>query len=408
MKTKLTRFFCLALIALLLLGTVACKKDEEPDVGAQTSDTAAPESDTNAEPDTPNEPDDPTTPPTQEGEGDGDDDGDDETQTPTPNPVIPTLKTLHANYDGIKLIGPRVRTSNSQLYLDFMGQGFELALDCKGDKVSFMVGGSGSFLIWVDGVATKDASGNLLHAPSGNVKAIQLTGLTVGNHVIRVIKADSSATQATVSGVLFAGNVLTTGTTADKALYVEFVGDGSLMNGADVTATFAYQTASALDADYMLSAWADASIATGSHTVKAEYGYVDPFASSDKVSYDFDRKANAVVLSVGGNDTCEAATFEQELASTFRTILQNNGSATKIYLVYESTHAYKSEILSACESFGGSNVGVYTLELTGADQSAYAAQLTELIRNTVNSTPAGLSGTGTIVPWENGVMTDPQ
>ena len=212
--------------------------------------------------------------------------------------------------------------------------------------------------------------------------------------------------------MVFDGTLLTTGTTADKSLYVEFVGDNSLMNGADVTATFAYQTASALDADYVITAWADADLATGSHTVNTDYGFVNPFESDDtkKVSYGFDRKANAVVLSVGKNDTCEAAVFGQELANTIRTILQKNGTATKIYFVYESAHPYKDVIVSTFESLGGSASGLHTLELTGADQGAYAAQLSELIRTTVNATtaPVGASGIGTVVPWTNGVLVDPE
>ena len=389
MKKTTIQLICLVLALILPLGMAACSKedgDEQPSETTEPIGTEAPAPDNDPEQEEP-----------------------EEEKNPSNSNITP--KRLYAARKGVRLIGPRARTSEDCMYLDFPGQGFEVSLNSKDGKVNFVVNGDSSFLVSVDGVAWKNADGGLLHTLEKST-FIQLTGLSVGDHVIRVIKADSSSKHATISAAVFDGTILETASSADKALYVEFVGDNTLMGGSDVSASYPYLVAEKLNSDYMITTWSEADVATGDHTVETEYGYLNPYEAEDanKIAYNFARQANAVVLSVGKNDTCDAATFEAAYVSLIKTILQKNGGNTKFYCVYDAAHPYGTNIEVACASLGGADSGLHAVNLTGADEAARAEQLATLIQSTVNlpSAPIGASGIGTVVDWKDGVEVDPQ
>ena len=377
MKKKFIKILCFALIAIMRLGAVACSKDNEP----QDSDSAQTETES-------------STPP-------ADDNGDNQEEEKKPTVGNMTEKKLYASRKGIKLIGERARVSDSCIFLDYIGQGFELAVNLKADVMNLVVTGNSKFRIWIDGEAFKNSDGGYDFSIVDS-ELVKLTGLPLGEHTIRVLKSDNNSARASVTSAVFDGRFLDSVPTQNKEHLIEFFGDNSLMN-AELCEAFPFLTAQTVNADFMINAWNGATLATAGD----DYINIAPFDSTSKQSYGFERKANAVVVSIGKNDTMEASAFESAYMALIKNIILNNGEGTKVYCVYDDSHSYKNAIESACEELGGNVAGVFAVKLTGADEASKATQLSALIADTIDdeTVPLGKSGVGTIVSWTDGEET---
>lgn len=374
MNKKIIKILCFALIAVMLLGAVACSKDNEP----QDSDSTQPESESN-------------TPPAE-------DDGNNKEEDKKPTAGNMTEKKLYASRKGIKLIGERARVSDNCIYLDYMGQGFELAVSLKADKMNLVVSGNSKFRIWIDGEAWKNSDGGYIHTIADS-ELVVLSGLPTGEHTVRVLKADNNSARASVISAVFDGRFLDSVPTQNKEHLIEFFGDNSLMN-VELCEAFPYLTAQTVNADFMVNAWSGAALSTASE----DYLNIVPFDAASKQSYGFERKADAVVVSIGKNDTMSVAEFEAAYMALIKTIILNNGEGTKVYCVYDDSHGYKTAIENACAELGGNVAGVFAVKLTGTDEASNATQLSTLIADTIDdeTIPLGKSGVGTIVSWNDG------
>lgn len=385
MEKTIRSAFGIVLALLLCLGMMACTRQEE---GANTDESDAPASD--------------STPSSSEGETKND-------ETSANRNV--TAKRLYADRDGVRLIGARATKAEDGIYLDFAGSGFEVALHSEDGAVNFLISGSGVFRVWADGTEQKNEAGGYLHTLEKSM-FIRLTGLTVGDHVIRVVKADGNGTHAVVSAAVFDGTISDSLPEQVQTRYIEFVGDESLTVGADVTLGYAYRTAQQLNAAYMITAWNGADVATGEHTVKTQYPYVNPYETdgAKQKPYDFAKQADAVVLSVGKNDTCDASVFEAAYIETIRDLLKKNGTDTKVYCVFDASNPYGENIRRACAALGGEDSGIYALLWDSTEEASRAEQLSALIERTIAAAtaPVGSSGIGTIVDWSDGQPSSPK
>ena len=385
MRKIIIQILSILLISSMLLCAVSCSKDKGgdlPDTGAESKDTT---NDTTDSEDTGTKPDD-------------DEDPDDDTS------LNMTAKGLYSGNPAVRIIGDRNRTASNCLYLDYTGSGFEVALNTNSEKLTFPIVGNSSFRIFVDGVAWKNAEGGYVHVPArGNF--VQITGVSKGEHIIRVIKADNNDNTATISSVVFDGMLMDTITSTPKEKYVEFIGDGSLMNGSDVAEMFPYMTAETLGADYQIFAWKTAK----AETAAVDYGYTSPWDTANRQAYTKTRDANAIVLSIGANDTISPDDFANVYSSLIRTLSKKNGSKVKIYCVYDGEHPYKNKISEVCANLGGEAAGVFALDLSGKSEAERAAALSALISSTIDheTVPMGSSGVGTVVSFANGKSVEP-
>ena len=381
----------LTLILALLLVTgcfAACNKgDEAADGdGTQASSTS---SDDGGD----------TTP--TDNKDDDDDNNDDEK-------LVPKMFKITSATPGVKVLGVRNLASENGLHMDWSCSGAEFAIDLKGGSVrlTFKVSANCLFRVWVDGEEYKQ-NGSEYFTVSKISGVITLNDISAGKHTIRVMKVTGyTLAQAELTGVMFAGEMLSDVVdTADKDLYIEFVGDSitcgwgtigghtGAYTDQDGTYAYSYLLAKELNADYSMTALSGQGLLCGDPGVTNGYLYADPIGNSE-TQYDFARKADIVVINIGTNDFSKnvgEAEFKAAYLAFLRTVREKNGEDCKILCLYNTMNdTYASAILAAVEEFGGVMEGVTTYKLNRAhgnhhpnieEQAAYAAVLKDIISN---------------------------
>ena len=424
MKTMTKRIFAVLLASLLLLGLMACAKDEapvgdDPATQTQTSDTTATPQDTEATTPPADEDDEPTTPP-------ADDENNKENNEP-PAPVAKTTLILNQNAQGVAILGVRGVASADGIWCDWAGSGFEFNVDLpQAGDIGFMLNTTGNccFRVFVDGTAHNNTDGTPYYKVNADALAMNVKNVAAGKHLISVVRCDDgSAGTALFNKAVIAGTHVTT--LAEKDLYVEFVGDditlGKGLNGTadgyDAALGFAYKTAVALNAEYSITALAGQGVMTGDYAFGSSYDYASPKHQAD-AKYGFEKKADIVVVALGTNDALADNTenFQKKYFELLYTIRQRNGEDCKIYCVYSGSEGLSAEVVAACQSTGGEAAGFYAVEWTGVtgtsyptaqQQADFATALTARINatkdNEITAQPM-FSGSGVVIDWKQGLV----
>ena len=379
------KFLCILLAFVLLISLVACKNADE------SSDTT----DTNV--DTPDVTDNLET----DDETDNELDEDKE--------VFTTTYNLTHNTKGVKVLGVRSLKSDGQINCDWTGSGIEMKINHNGGNITFLAKSSHGclFKAYVDEVIQKNPT--QYYTVTNEFTKIVIKNVAAGEHTIRLVKVTGhTLARATLYNVTFAGTIIEDGV-KDNDLHIEFVGD-SISCGWGVIGTYdggfgsqdgelAYpmKTAKALGADYSVTALSGQGLLYG--TMRIDEGYLLSSMLRDRTAkYDFERKADVVVVNVGTNDYNKqgitAADFKAAYKSFLETVKQKNGDDCKIVCVYNVMNdTYSSEIVSAVSEAGGENNDIYLLKLDRStnnkagghpsikDNEKYTSVLTEFIKN---------------------------
>ena len=421
MNKHLRILIAILLVAVMVLGVVGCAKEDEP----VTSDTTAPTD---------------TTPDDTTG-GEDPEPEDPKPEDPNNKPTSGTweFKKLNYNTKGVNILGERnltTRTDNG-IWLDWAGSGIDINLNLDGkQKVRFIIEANADcyFKVYLDGQHYKNGTDDyFLILGQEEAEQINLVDVLGGVHNIKIVKVNDYATAvAEVLEVAFVGDIVET-PTADKELYVEFVGDGittgkGLMEGAeDATKAYAYLAAEKLGADYAITALDGYGLVYDeARDMAAAYLQTSPRAAA---KYKFEREADVVVLNIGTVDYADDALSEDDYAANFQaaylellnTVRASNNKQTKIICLYNACNdTYSAAILAAAQAFGGEAKGVYTVKLdatkataeegiaypTAEEQAAYAEAVVAKI-NAVKDVKIQypiVSGDGVVKDWADGVV----
>ena len=291
----------------------------------------------------------------------------------TPQPRDTVVKLNSATQNLLRFTAREVETQ-ACLNCNHAGAGFEIRIRTTAEKVVIKARASAScaFRIFVDGEAWENADGSVYHQIRG-VRDIELNGIPVGEHTIRVIRvSDDVETEASFYNITFQGEQLPI-TQSTASMLIEFVGDGITAGAglgtdtADVTQAYPYLVANALNADYAVEAFTGMGVSVGT-TIPSLYG---------KNSY-FGTGADIVVLNVGTEDFAQSVT-ETAFTSAYQSLLSkiktNNGPACKIVCVSTSSNSTMNGLITKiCNQLGGASKGYYAKTLTPASDAPTAAQ----------------------------------
>ncbi len=273
-----------------------------------------------------------------------------------PSEVVVNLATDTSLY---KTFG-RTYVNDEGLNMDFPAQGFEFEAECSG-TVSIQYSGSVKtyFQVYVDG----EAGLRICTKMGEDLTCAIAENLPEGKHVIRFVRDSDAARGAelmAIRSVTFTGKKSTVKATAEKPLYIEFIGDsitaGKYTSMEDVgtegmhkaTNSYAYLTAAALDADYSVIAKGGCGyfrIKTSPKTMNQLYPYYNGFLRNPQ-KYQTARKADVVVLALGTNDnetyvkesynngTVPFATYDEALNDMLSQIRGQHGEDVPIVLMY--------------------------------------------------------------------------
>lgn len=283
-------------------------------------------------------------------------------------PADTTVETVYApSEENVKMLG-RTYYEDGKLLCALSGSGVEFTFS--GTKcVITLIGDSGSL-----NVGQSDSHARVAFYVNGERVADEMINKYQSDYTvfesetpkevtITVVKLSESA-QSTFS----IGDIKVTGTvikpTAEQELLIEFIGD-SITYGygvddsdknnhfstktEDVTKTYAYLTAQALDADYSMVSFSGYGIVSGyttgdkvsEQTVQQYYdklGYSwspNPHFTPDELTWDFTgRQPNVIVINLGTNDesyTGNDATRKEEYRAAYveflKTVRTNNPDA---------------------------------------------------------------------------------
>lgn len=356
-----------------------------------------------------------------EDDGDGGDNGEDDGEE---DEVFPTRYKLTADTEGVKVLGVRNLPSENSLHMDWTCSGAEFTVDLEGETVlfNFTVSADCYFRVWIDGEKYVQNGSEYLTV-NKNTGLLLLNGLATGKHTIRIMKVtDYTLALAELTSVTFAGRILTDTDTADKELYVEFVGDstacgwgtvgeqGGAYTDQDGSLAYPYLLAEALDADYSITALSDQGLLCGDPGVSSGYLYASPMKDSAN-EYDFERKADIVVINIGTSDYSKnvgEAEFKAAYLSFLRTVREKNGDGCKILCLYNAVNdTYANAILAAVETFGGAQMGAFAYKLDRAENNAYPnisehAAYAEALEAFIAELPESFVPSLTVVPEGDG------
>lgn len=333
---------------------------------------------------------------------------------PTTDPVQQTPQTypLGKNTKGVKVLGVRNEPSSTWITCDWTCSGFEMNVNCTaaGDMTFEAISNAGAyFRAYIDGKAWVGTS--TYYTVSNTLSKIVLKDVPAGAHTVRLIKVTGhTLATAQVTSVTFCGTISDTAP-AEKELYIEFVGDsiccGWGLIGAhdgDFTAqdgslAYPYLTASAMNADYSVTALSGQGLLMGNPGIENGYLLTSPRRSTN--AYGFTRKANVVVINIGTNDygyrESEHITAEQFGTAYLRflqTVREKNAGCRVICLYNAMNDTFSDQIKSAVSEMGGEESGIWLLSLTRAksghpdiaEQAAYATELKPVIEQALAAT----------------------
>ncbi|MBQ7565689.1 MAG: hypothetical protein IJT18_01090 [Oscillospiraceae bacterium] len=239
-----------------------------------------------------------------------------------------------------------------------------------------------------------DGEENLrVRAASGTRQVKVAQGIAPGEHTIRLVRDTDISTKGAETfwtSLAFTGVKASVAPTPQKDLLIEVTGasvvsgKGALRAGVytsdddshSATHAFAYLTAQALDADWMLTARGGAGVGATSSVpqpISEFYDYVNPFCGDSRIAYGFERKADIVVICLGSNDKCTSEEFQTLMVDFIDQLRARNGEDTKIIVMYNyMTTSRTNDLIAAAET-----AGVYACRHTkhndGGASSATAA-----------------------------------
>lgn len=320
---------------------------------------------------------------------------------------------------------PKASEKSDAVALDYSAAAFEFNAFCEGSvslsiyTAPTAIGGNNLYLnVYVDGVL--QGSRTDFRLVGTKVHTVVLAeNLEKGYHTFLVERQTEAE-----RGLLYINSLTLCGELAErpaeKPLYIEFIGDSittgygnlypDLTNGErdsnpasnvyeDGTKTYAYLTAKALNADYSIVAQQGIGAVCGyyPHTMLGTYEQICYQCGRTK-AWDFERKADIVVINLGTNDRTMVGNGKitlEEAEAGFRDfcfLVREKNPDAKIFWAYGMMDTSAGEqIRSALSSVGGEAAGFYFVALTSngeggnghpsaAAHAANAEILTEAIR----------------------------
>ena len=335
-------------------------------------------------------------------------------------PVSPTVYKLNNTANFLKKLDPRMEATASSITCDWSASGIEFVADCRG-TVEFKVNANAKaytvngesvkgcyFKVYVDGKEYR-TGGSPYYAVDGE-GTITVKGIPDGTHTIKLVKATGyTLANADLLSVSLVGSVVDTAP-ANKELFIEYVGDSMSCgwgvigdhNGAytsqDATLAFPYLISEKLGADYSIIGLSGQGLiynTTGMPNITNGYKYASPLRSTG-TEYGFERKADVIVINADTNDGYQNtyyATYIQALKSFINYARQKNGSDTHIVIVCNMMLSnYTEDIRDLVVELGGAEnkyyyykaktcQGLYSGHPSSTENSAYADELSEMIKN---------------------------
>ncbi len=307
---------------------------------------------------------------------------------PTPD-ADPTTTLLHSETAGIKVLGERqyVNDEEQQINCDWTCSGIEFTLNSLGGNISFEADSDKPcyFRAYINGTEWKKGT-NPYYTVNGET-TVTLENVPEGELTVRFIKVSGhTLARAQLYSVTYYGTLSETAP-ADKNLYIEFVGDSiscgwgvvgkhdGTYSSQDGALAYPYMLSQRLNADYSVTALSGQGVVYHGTNIPNMYnGYLmaSPLRN-DVALYNFERKADVVVVNMGTNDYSNRATVtEESFAKTYKkmleTILQTNGEDCKIVCLYNTMNdTFADSIISVCYELGGNAAGIYTFEMERAN-----------------------------------------
>lgn len=289
--------------------------------------------------------------------------------------------------EDIKLLGERTEINNKgELLVEWSGSGFEMKIDVKEGGTDLRLGMRASYVsywvVFVDGEKWDDA----VEIPKGVSKRLVAKSIPAGEHTIRVVKDSQIGNlrnnYTSVTSFEFAGTVEKTDT-ADKGLYLEFIGDGYMTGfGAlgseaeseninaeiSVTSALPYLVAEKMNADYSVVARSEIGILAQSGPFCMNDLYFNQYGYKDLDSlYEPERTPDAIIIHLGMDDRVEelaAGPFIVEGENFIKKIRAVYGTDVPVIWMY-NTYSHTSragEIRGIVQKMGGERANVYAFE----------------------------------------------
>ncbi|MBO5938849.1 MAG: hypothetical protein J6Q82_05050 [Clostridia bacterium] len=316
---------------------------------------------------------------------------------------------------GAKILGVRHLSDNQVVYTDWTCSGIEFSANITELSNITVTASSNApcyFKAYVDGTLWKNGTSDY-YTVNGE-STIVLQKVPVGTHTVRLVKATGyTLAQAELRKIEVCGSI---SATADKELYIEFLGDsiscgwgvvGSHDGGyasQDGTLAYPYLVADALNADYSIMGLSGRGVIYGTD-LNFDKDYLKASPSRSETEYGFARQADIVVINLGTNDRgnhADSAEFEAGYLRLLERVFAKNGDDCIVYCLWGAMNdAYSTQIQNAIASYQASHstAKIYTLELAAStvaggapswghpsieDHAGYTTALTNALKNVIS------------------------
>ncbi len=277
-----------------------------------------------------------------------------------------------------KILGRSYRNENGLVML-WPANAVEFTATLEGELILHYTAEENGWLqVFIDGKADRRIR---LTASETEAKLV-LANVQAGTHTVRIVRENdlnAQGLQTVWNALSFHGIADSVCATKPKAKYIEFVGD-SITSGKGVmsaeryqaddpnhsaTHSHAYLTAEALNADYSLvSRGSCGYIRTSAacpKTMTNMYDYFNPLSADEALKpYDFSRKPDVIVLSLGTNDHVLGEKFDNAAKTMIAQLRDRNGADVPLVMMYGMmTPRHNEDIPLIAEA-----VGAYSLKVT--------------------------------------------
>ena len=318
------------------------------------------------------------------------------TQPPAPKTDY-SEKTLYPAevLEQLKLHG-RCAVIEKSVTCDWTASGIEFTADCRGDVYLDMTTTEDTYLtVYLDGVRMDDVNyntetnkreGNVYYLAVGTNRVQIASNLEEGVHTLKILRQNMKG-DTSVDSIILSGELRER--PADRELLIEFVGDSITCGYANLgtnktddvvsaettegTASYAYLTAQALEADHSMISISGIGIYKGSVTYPMTdvYPYISYRRTHTEKDYEPTRRADVVVVNLGTNDESRIGSnqvaFREHLETLITLIREANGEDTPIVFCYNSMKQGKiapNLIQGVIDSKGGAEANLYSLVMT--------------------------------------------
>jgi len=367
---KLLTVLTLLLCVCLCLPLASCGDDageNEETVGGTAADSAA---GTEAPAPKPSAP--------EQDNSKGDEGDDEEEDNKKPSAPKPTEVLLNSSTENVRMLNARDTVSLFEMTCDYIGSGIAFRMNHTGGDVALNVAlstGSCTFLVKVDGEPFEmNGSPYLVATQSGKITA---TGIPTGEHTVEFVKVSGyTESYTTLYKLAFFGTLVKETDLPAENFRIEILDETSLSigitDGAGKAGSAADQSYAAFlngyEAEVSMLDFGDAGLLRNSNTVLDRYRLRSPDRAEEE--YGFEETADLVIVNIGALDYAasdtpaeQADAFAQKYRALLNLIREKNGITCRILCLYASEGCYGAEIQAACAAMGGTNEGIYTLEI---------------------------------------------